>query len=394
MSDKVPLQNKVVTDPASKIAAVQQIPISLIQQLHLEIALAFGRPLPKLLFVTHTPSLQNNIGAVEAAAALHNIRSANQTVLEVQNKANPFPEVRQELQKQYAGVVILGGYDVLPSQRIDSLPPSLRAAVGANTSDLDNFIVWNDEAYGDKTGDFLADVPVSRIPDAHSAALVQAALHAKVATPNSTFFLRNIARPFADAVAAPLPVPKTSLISKPANPTQVGAHAAKGSHVYVMAHGADWDGTRFWGEDGSGGSVEAMNVSNVPTSDIGAVIVGCCWGALTVNTSAYNTAPGQVPVARAPGASIALSYLMAGVRAFVGCTGSHYSPTSAPYHYFGGPMHQSFWTHLNQGDAPALALFKAKQEYAQAYPHGLTDNNSRAIEFKILRQFTCLGLGW
>ena len=396
MSNNPILSTSISTEPIGKIVSRGPItvPISIIQQLEQMMFLAPNRTLPNLLFVTHSAALTNNLGAVEAAAAIHAIQSAGHAVLDVQNQSNPFPEVRQELQKGYAGVVILGGYDVLPSTRMDALPGSLRQQMGNATSDADNFIVWNDEAYGDKTGDYLPDVPVSRIPDGHSPALVRAALAAKPATASDAFFLRNIARPFADGVANLLPSPRTSLVAKPTTPAQVGNGNARGKDVYVMAHGADWDGTRFWGEDGNGGTVEAMNTTNVPGVDAGVVLVGCCWGALTVTTSANNTAAGHTPAARTPAASIALSYLLAGVKAFVGCTGSHYSPTTAPYHFFGGPMHQSFWTHLNAGEAPAQALFNAKLEYVQALPHGNNDNNSRAIEFKILRQFTCLGLGW
>ena len=97
---------------------------------------------------------------------------------------------------------------------------------------------------------------------------------------------------------------------------------------------------------------------------------------------------------RTPGSSIALSYLHSGVRAYVGCTGTHYSPTARPYNYFGGPMHTAFLTRLMQGTPPAQALFEAKLEYLQKMPHGQTSALGQGIEFKILKQFTCLGLGW
>jgi hypothetical protein len=91
---------------------------------------------------------------------------------------------------------------------------------------------------------------------------------------------------------------------------------------------------------------------------------------------------------------MALSYLQAGVRAFVGCTGTHYSPTVPPYQYFGAPMHTAFFERLVGGSAPARALFEAKAEYFAGMPHGQASNVGRAIEYKIWKQFTCLGLGW
>ena len=91
---------------------------------------------------------------------------------------------------------------------------------------------------------------------------------------------------------------------------------------------------------------------------------------------------------------MAVAYLRAGALAFLGCTGSHYSPGQEPYGYFGRPMHDAFWTSLANGKAPAEALFAAKKEFARLMPHGRTDPFSRAVEVKILRQYTCLGLGW
>src|SRR4051812_21143127 len=97
---------------------------------------------------------------------------------------------------------------------------------------------------------------------------------------------------------------------------------------------------------------------------------------------------------RGPEASIAVAYLRAGALAFVGCTGSHYSPTVPPYGYFGKPLHDAFWAAVTRGEAPARALYSAKREFARLMPHGRSDAFSRAVEVKILRQYACLGLGW
>lgn len=356
--------------------------------------LAGGRRLPKLLFVTHRLGLENNLGQMEAKAALRMIRNAGQTVLEVRNPGNPYGEVREALARDIEGVVILGGYDILPAHRLDALPTSLRSQLGNSTSDADNFIVWNDEVYGDRDGDKLPEVPVTRIPDAKSPRLVLAALAAKnVLNSQVRFGVRNSARPFAAGPYALLPGNAALLISAPTSPTTIGAGNAWGSHLYFMLHGSDVDATRFWGENNYG-MVEAMNISDIPRGFAGVVFTGCCWGALTVQTTAANYSPGQPVGVRTPGSSIALSYLHAGAKAFVGCTGTHYSPTVAPYQYFGGPMHMAFWQRYTQSAGPAEALFRAKIDYVQGLPHGQTSSMGQAIEYKIWKQYTCLGLGW
>ena len=57
-------------------------------------------------------------------------------------------------------------------------------------------------------------------------------------------------------------------------------------------------------------------------------------------------------------------------------------------------MHEAFWRRYNQGAPPAKALFQAKIDYINGMPHGRSKPNDLAVEYKILRQYTCLGLGW
>ena len=90
---------------------------------------------------------------------------------------------------------------------------------------------------------------------------------------------------------------------------------------------------------------------------------------------------------------MALSCLLGGARAFVGCTGVHYSP-DATGSFFGGPMHHAFWSEVAAGQAPAAALFAARKTFLADMPHGRHSALEQAIERKIWKQFTCLGLGW
>ena len=361
--------------------------------------LAGGRRLPALLFVTHSPALAANIGRQEAARALGLIRASGQRLLDVSHPKSPFGEVREALQDgtdgTYRGVVLVGGYDVLPAQRLDVLDAALRRSLGARVAnDADQYVVWSDAIYGDKDGDELPELPVSRIPDGKSAALVMTALAAApdADNPGRRFGVRNIARPFAQPIFTKLKGRGDLLVSEPITSTRIGTHKAAGDVMYFMLHGSDSDARSFWGEDDDS-IVEAFNLGNLANTERGVVFTGCCWGALIVDTTAFN-ANGQPLGSRVPDSSIALATLRGGALAFIGCTGSHYSPTVAPYGYFGGPMHSAFWKHYQGGKSPVESLFAAKLDYVNEMPHGQTSAEGRAIEMKILRQYTCLGLGW
>jgi hypothetical protein len=88
-----------------------------------------------------------------------------------------------------------------------------------------------------------------------------------------------------------------------------------------------------------------------------------------------------------------VSLLRAGANAFVGATGVHYSPGEGGG-FFGGPLHAAFWDEIRRDRAPAEALFNARQTYVQEIPHGRTSLWNLAVERKLYKQFTCLGLGW
>jgi hypothetical protein len=270
----------------------------------------------------------------------------------------------------------------------------VRAEVGDNDDD-DDFIVWSDDAYGDTDGDEIAELPVSRIPDARNPSLVRAALSA---SPRSSKVgragVRNVAREFADLVYRNIPGNGAGLlVSKPTVSNQRPAYSLAADHLYFMLHGSSIDGSRFWGE-GTPGNAEAVGIENVPNPCGAVVFTGCCWGALPVNTTANRYVPGRPLGTRTSGQSIALTCLLRGALAFVGCTGEHYSPRAVPRLYFGGPMHAAFWNRIKAGSPPVMALWEAKREYSLGMPHGQTDAEPRAIEMKILRQYTCLGLGW
>jgi hypothetical protein len=357
--------------------------------------IAGGRKLPELLFVTSRDALAANIGREECAQALAALRARSLHVLDDLPRGTTDAEaaaayVRAQLARHASarGVVLLGGYDVVPSLILDALPPQLRRRLAAN-DDPDNFFVWSDDLYGGSA------LPVSRVPDGKSARLVFAALQAGGGGPRAErrSGVRNVARPFADRIYQQLPGARELHVSKPATFNQQPPPDLDAERVYFMLHGDYIDSSRFWGE-GTQQNREAVNVSNVPNASGAVVFTGCCWGALTVDTPAGHVDPGRPFGQKTPGASIALTFLAKGAKAFIGCTGAHYSPNVHPYNFYGGPLHESFWRRYNAGAPPAQALFEAKREYAAGIPHGQTGLKSQAIENKILRQYTCLGLGW
>jgi hypothetical protein len=350
-----------------------------------------GRNLPKLLFVTDPERLKRNIGQ-DSDRALDIIRQAGHRVV-----AGPAPTLiaasRAGLQDNtFQGVVLLGGYDVVPSQRVDALGADLRARIPANmiARDRDGFIVWSDDAYGDRDGDFVPEVPVSRIPDARLGSFFLGVLTAPGAGPAGKFGLRNRERPFAEPIYAAIPGNDPMQVSEPQGPDPAQREAASRMHVYFMLHGDYRNSTIFWGEDDNG-PTPAIDVTCLPSANLGVAFAGCCWGALTVSEPAFLASDSPTP--RMVERSIALSLLKAGARAFVGTTGVHYSPGEEGG-FFGGPLHAAFWDEIGQGRGPALALFNARRRYLLDIPHGRPALWNLAVERKLYTQFTCLGLGW
>jgi hypothetical protein len=203
--------------------------------------------------------------------------------------------------------------------------------------------------------------------------------------------VRNVARPFAEPIFQSVPGTGGLDVSEPS--TFETTSALGSDLVYLMLHGDYIDSSRFWGEN-TANNREAVNLGNIPNPGGRIVFTGCCWGALAADQPALRALPGVAASPKAAESSIALTFLRNGALAFIGCTGAHYSPTEPPYDYFGGPIHGAFWRSIASGQAPAQALFDAKVEYVRGFPHGRTSALQEAIEYKILRQYTCLGLGW
>ena len=349
-----------------------------------------------LTFVSNTRRLEKRIGAGDAEAIVAMVEQGGGKFLDVDG--NSPSEIARSIAARHSsqprGVVILGGHEVIPLQRMKAVPDSLGNL--DRLRDPDDFIVWSDDLYGSADADEIPEIPVSRIPDAHDANLLRAALSAPSSPRRTKYAIRNHRRQFAndvysrhmggDGEARPLS-------SSPLGERGV-VQMEPADAVYLMLHGHRRTGRVLSGESMGGDLVDVVDDRSVPDRAPGTVFTGACWGALTTQRLARF----GDSASRGVSESLALTFLRRGTSAFVGCTGAHYSPLEPPFDYFGGPMHCSFWRHFYEGRAPAEALFLAKKDYVSSFPHDYAgrppNRESKAIEFKIWRQFTCLGLGW
>ena len=122
----------------------------------------------KLLLVTTRSGLSANIGRVEASQLLDALGRGNQTLLDLDQDA-PRPsaagDVVVAVQRalvagprggggSFDGVVLVGGPDIVPMLRLDTLSPDLRPTFGGRVLDReDDFFVWSDDLYGDLDDD-------------------------------------------------------------------------------------------------------------------------------------------------------------------------------------------------------------------------------------------------
>lgn len=386
---------EIVVRAASARPGTQQ------QDATVQVSLGKGRKLPALLFVTNSARLSRNIGSAGAAAALAAVGAPHE-LLEVDGSEDTIlAAVRQKLTGgTFHGVVLIGGYDVVPSIVADVLTASLRSnpAVAAS-QDGDGFFIWTDELFGDVNGDSVAEYPVSRIPDGRDAGLVLTALQVGEAKLMDRFGIRNVKRPFADQVWSLGGENPAIKVSEKFTSGDVAPSDTTVSYHYYMLHGNMYDATRFSGEyaDGTPGYPVGFELGNVPAAFTGIVFSGCCWSALTVSARAAQASEGAV-AARTASDSIALAYLKAGANAFVGCTGSHYSgPSTDPRENAALEFHQGFWHNVARCGMPAaVALHTARLDFGRH----LAENSSSMDPLQLARclknrsQFTCLGLGW
>jgi hypothetical protein len=289
-------------------------------------------------------------------------------------------------------VVLLGGHESAPAEPLNSLPTEMRK-IKFKREDEDRWIVWSDDGYGDTDGDGIPEIPVSRLPDGADPALIAGALSLPpFTTSGEGSGIRNEARPFAATIFDRFPKPKFLASCAPAYP----AVQYSPELLYLMLHGHWETPGLFRGEEPNTRSFPvAIDLGTLPEFTPSVVFAGCCYGALTVRQRAADSFASRIADSIPRTESIALTCLGRGTHAFVGCTAVHYSPIRGFFN-LGAPMHQHFFQELFAGHPPAAALLLAKQKYAQSLPsRGPSATPFEiAAEHKILRQFTCLGVGW
>ncbi|MEG3151033.1 hypothetical protein U1769_14160 [Sphingomonas sp. ZT3P38] len=346
--------------------------------------------MPKLLFATSLVRLRESIGD-KADEAAELIRSGGATLLDfAPDKVSPAAVAAAAA--GYEGLVLVGGYNVLPALRLDVLAPAIRTAIG-HGGDPDDFLVWSDEPYADVNGNGLPDLPVTRIPDGGSGDLLMTQLTGTLAKSRfRRFGLRNSARPFADLVFTGIPGPEQILASAPTTSATLPVEQLDAAHLYMVLHGSSSDLASYWGESASG-TIEALNCAQIGPIVGGVVFAASCYGALTVEERAHEIGDTEQPTIVAPAHSIALTFLAQGASSFVGCTGAHYSPAGAHISFGSHILHKAFWNSVCAGAPPARALFDAKVAFITAMPLTM-DPGLTAVALKTWRQFNCLGLGW
>lgn len=230
-----------------------------------KVRLGGGRHLPNLLFVTCVPTLTENIGGDSAAGVMDALTSTRSVqVVDLPTSIKTAEEAVEHVRPRllagkFEGVVLLGGLDVVPAYVLNVVDDDLRQRANAVAMrshmlpDDDNYIVWSDELYGDTDGDYLAELPVSRIPDGRLADVVLNAIQAPKYEPGTRFGIRNLAREFAIDIFPAIPGQGGELhVSETFGPDNIADGSPIGA-VYYMLHGSDRDGTRFWGERKGGG---------------------------------------------------------------------------------------------------------------------------------------------
>jgi hypothetical protein len=137
------------------------------------------------------------------------------------------------------------------------------------------------------------------------------------------------------------------LVSEPLRMGDLKPQEMDVANVYLVLHGYPDDSSYFSGEaedrTASNRHVRVIDTASVPEECSATLFTGACYGALVVHEP--DRAEPAVPD------SMALSFLNAGARAFVGSVATHWSPGEAPYRSASGPFHQAFWADLLWGRA-------------------------------------------
>lgn len=403
-----------------------------------QIVVAGGR-LPRytrLLFVTSAEALAKLDGGDEQA-----IRDAivEPHALAVLSGVATFEDAQAQIRPVLAahrgidGVVLIGGYDTLAAEPKDTLALTgfwtdpgdefvgdLREVLGDKLVRLDDdrFRAWSDDFYGDRDGDGLPDLPVSRIPSDTEGAFVLTALGAPgLPTTHGTRGVRDANFVFGGEVYTVVESLHTP--PPPSEPMRIAPSAVmetadlSADALYLTMHGGSGhDKTTYLAYDNGVGNpvvtTQALGAppgGGDPAPPFGStVLAACCYSGLVANYKASLLGENGISFddveALVPEESVALSFLALGVTAAAGFTGTHWVPLDSPNPFLGRPLHDLFWEfYLGDNRSPARALFEAKAAFVANTPYFTTGDPRfrlfwEAIELKTFWSSTCIGLGW
>jgi len=252
-------------------------------------------------------------------------------------------------------IQIVGGPDEVP---YFSLPFS-------NQDDPDTS-VRTDDPYGDFSGDGVVDVPIARLPDGGSIALLERQLLSPSGQPTSGAYVLSMEQSLrlTDAKSIGkkyLGGPPALETSPPVCYLQVKRkpHTYNDSHDYtfLLLHGSDADTSLFWGEGdkklASGRVYQPDAFRAQDASTRGTVFCRACYGAL-------------IETDTTPDSSIALHFLQSGARCFIGSTEVSYTGWDKSGAPVGGTMlADAFFSRVTRIDDPLGAFYAAKRSAAK-----------------------------
>lgn len=256
-------------------------------------------------------------------------------------------------------IQIIGGHDIVPFAVLPN-PVNWEFPDPPYRDTL-----YTDDVYADFTGDEVIDVPIARIPDGSSLDLLIKQLEGKCTPKPGAYGLGNRLRPYAGPIMDIFDDAGDVYWSYPMTSDDFSSSDVDVEHVYFILHGDKTETSIWTGEEYIYPEAFAASLANSQ----GVILSGACYGAYIIG--------------KAPANSICLRFLRSGAKAFVGCTGIHYSTWGTATHYAGPLFHRLFFEHLMTGKTPSEAFFRAKRDYA---PEADT-----AVEQKILHEFVFYG---
>ncbi|HET7676818.1 MAG TPA: C25 family cysteine peptidase [Candidatus Limnocylindrales bacterium] len=308
----------------------------------------------------------------------------------------------------YRYLLILGNDDAVPYARVaNPFAADERKALEGWQLPAD----WlpSDDPYTDLDGDQWAtpDLATARIPSSDDARLLLTQLGEVSVPDGGTFALVNQKRRSQAGAVLETIDDAVFVDGYYVPPTEAGeipaTDAARARYTYILLHGIGvttdaWSGDIVsWRprdpndltgefEVGHGGQVDGMTVAVAGAG--GVVNVGACYGAWTLDTV-------QEPVHKTADNSLALRYLRAGTRAFVGDTHLSYSTSITPEGPFVGRtgFEVVFWRTMLAGASPIDAFQEAKRRVSAVIGEAIAqgDGETAALNLKTLHMMVYLG---